>query len=80
MFHKAKGDRFSLTFNFCLLFFSINFKVKWFAQQERRKKSLYDQQIAVTFNDPRWDDQEWYLVSTKRIQTNPIKPCCVYSN
>lgn len=37
--------------------------VKWFAQQVRRRKALYDQHISVTFNDPRWSDQSWYLNS-----------------
>lgn len=36
--------------------------VKWFAQQVRQNNDLYDKHFtAVSFNDPRWNDQEWYL-------------------
>lgn len=35
--------------------------VKWFAQQIRQKKALYDQAMSLSFNDPRWRDQMWYL-------------------
>ncbi|KAM7448772.1 hypothetical protein ABFA07_003268 [Porites harrisoni] len=36
--------------------------VKWFAQQIRQKNELYDKHFpALSFNDPRWNDLEWYL-------------------
>lgn len=35
--------------------------VKWFAQQIRQERALYDQAMSLSFNDPRWRDQMWYL-------------------
>ncbi|XP_078364758.1 neuroendocrine convertase 1-like isoform X2 [Oculina patagonica] len=35
--------------------------VRWFTQQVRQKRVLYDRQFSVSFNDPRWSEQRWYL-------------------
>ena len=48
-------------------------QVKWFAQQVRQNNDLYDKHFtAVSFNDPRWNDQEWYLVG-KKLNSRPFK-------
>ncbi|PFX17966.1 Furin-like protease 1, isoform 1-CRR [Stylophora pistillata] len=41
--------------------FNYKMKVKWFAQQIRQERALYDQAMSLSFNDPRWRDQMWYL-------------------
>ena len=38
-------------------------KITWYAQQVRQKKALYNGHEEAHFNDPRWKDQVWYLVS-----------------
>lgn len=38
-------------------------KITWYAQQVKQKKALYNEHEETHFNDPRWKDQVWYLVS-----------------
>ena len=48
-------------------------KITWFAQQVKQRKVLYDHHVPISFNDPRWSDQVWYLVSTSTTLNTGIQ-------